>query len=129
MEIGEILRSARENKGMVQEEVADLAGISQQHYSDLEKGELDPKWSLLQKVTKILGIIVEINPTQQVNCENYSKNDGQEYKVYQISGSRKELRRLRQENADLRNNAKLRDELDMRKDEEISELREKLGLE
>jgi transcriptional regulator with XRE-family HTH domain len=56
---GEKIRMAREAKGMSQEAVADLLGISQTAYSDIERGKTQPKLNRLQQLADIFEIDIQ----------------------------------------------------------------------
>lgn len=50
------LRAARRAKGMTQAEVAGKAGISDNHYAQIERGEKNPTTSSFRKIIKAIGI-------------------------------------------------------------------------
>lgn len=57
--IGFKLKRIREMSGMSQTEMSDFLKMSQGGYSDLERGESDPKLSTLQKIADSLNIKLE----------------------------------------------------------------------
>lgn len=53
---GQKLKVARSNSGLTQAEVAKKAGISPNHYARLERGEIKPKFEMIEKLAKALKI-------------------------------------------------------------------------
>ncbi len=53
---GQKLKAARSNSGLTQIEVATKAGISPNHYARLERGEIKPKFEMIEKIAKALKI-------------------------------------------------------------------------
>lgn len=58
MDFSEQLRSLRAQKGISQQKLADLSGISQASIYQWEKGTRKPKYEQLQKLAKALGITI-----------------------------------------------------------------------
>lgn len=54
--IGHRLKVARVKAGMALKDVAGRAGITSQALSRLERGEVDPKWSTIERITRALGL-------------------------------------------------------------------------
>ncbi len=50
------LRTARRDKKMTQADVAQKAGISENHYAQIERGEKNPTTSSFRKIIKAIGI-------------------------------------------------------------------------
>lgn len=50
------LRSARQERGMTQEDVAEKAGLSTNYYARIERAEVSPSVETLEKVVKALKI-------------------------------------------------------------------------
>lgn len=50
------LRSARQTKGFTQSEVAKKAGISENHYAQIERAEKNPTVSTFKSIIKALGV-------------------------------------------------------------------------
>ena len=50
------LRKARQAKGMTQAEVAKKAGISENHYAQIERAEKNPTVSTFKSIIKAIGI-------------------------------------------------------------------------
>lgn len=62
-----ILRARREARGLTQRQCADLAGLSQQHLSLLERGVVRPSIDTALRLAGALGTDVEtlFRPTQE----------------------------------------------------------------
>lgn len=56
MELGKILKTVREAKGLSQKELAGLLKMNQAQYSRIESGRTDPSFSAVEKIAKALGI-------------------------------------------------------------------------
>ena len=52
------IRRTREELGLTQTELAKRAGIHQGDLSRIERGECDPRWSTVQRISAALGEIV-----------------------------------------------------------------------
>ena len=50
------LRKARQAKGMTQAEVAQKAGISENHYAQVERAEKNPTVSTFKSIIKAVGV-------------------------------------------------------------------------
>ena len=50
------LRAARRGKKLTQAEVAAKAGLSENHYAQIERGEKNPTTSSFRKIIKAIGI-------------------------------------------------------------------------
>ncbi|MCW2984107.1 MAG: helix-turn-helix domain protein [Conexibacter sp.] len=50
------LRRAREARGLTQEAVGDLAGMTQSQYARIERGDVDPTIKTLKRLATALGI-------------------------------------------------------------------------
>jgi transcriptional regulator with XRE-family HTH domain len=53
---GRRLRAARKACGLTQIEVAAKASVSPNHYARLERGEIKPKYEMIEKLAKALGV-------------------------------------------------------------------------
>ncbi|HUD10263.1 MAG TPA: helix-turn-helix transcriptional regulator [Candidatus Saccharimonadales bacterium] len=53
---GSRLKGARTAIGLTQNEVAKKAGISTNHYARLERGEIKPKFEMIEKLAKALKV-------------------------------------------------------------------------
>ena len=67
MEIGKMVRHFRELQELSQVELAIMANISQPHISQIERGEKEPTFSTLKKITEALGITLIEFFTEYVN--------------------------------------------------------------
>lgn len=54
--LGELLRSLRQEKGLTQAQVAKMVGVSSQHYSRIERGEYTPSLQTFLQLATVLGI-------------------------------------------------------------------------
>ena len=59
-DIGSALRAARRRLGLTQQEVADLAGLSDRTVRDLEKGSSSPSLGAVIAVAMVLGLRLEV---------------------------------------------------------------------
>ena len=57
--VGLNLQRLRREKGLSQEELADLAGIHQTYLSGVERGKRNPTVSVLQRIAEALGSDIE----------------------------------------------------------------------
>lgn len=55
-DLGVKLRQAREQLGLIQAEVAKRAGINDNYYAMIERGEANPSYEKLQKILKVLNV-------------------------------------------------------------------------
>ena len=53
--VGRNVRAARDARGMTQEQLAVLAGFTQQYISDLERGRCNPTVVTLYELAQVLG--------------------------------------------------------------------------
>jgi transcriptional regulator with XRE-family HTH domain len=53
---GKNLRKIRDHKGLSQEAVADLTGISVTYYAGIERGEENPTFAVLEQICKALKV-------------------------------------------------------------------------
>ncbi|TAM62293.1 helix-turn-helix domain-containing protein [bacterium] len=65
-----ILRKRRVALGLTQSAVAESAGNSQNYYSKIEQGKLDPRLSTLQDVARALSLEVMLVPRELVDTVN-----------------------------------------------------------
>ena len=91
----EYIRKVRIDNGHKQSTVADMLGISQSHYSKLEKGEVDFSIQLLSKIIDRL----RLNPSEVINFSEQQKGYMKKAMVYDNNTCRCEsaLRNLIQE--------------------------------
>lgn len=75
--VGEKIRQAREAKGLSQEFVAEQLGISQAAYSNMERGETQPKLPRLQQLAELLAVDVnELLKADSAMTLNIQTNHG-----------------------------------------------------
>ncbi len=73
--IGKRIREIRKNKGMSQEELADLLNISQSAYQRIENGDTNSWAAHLEKLSAVL----EVKPEELLSDENPNfTNEGQQ---------------------------------------------------
>lgn len=60
--LGNIIRERRKELGISQPDLAELAQISVNTLTKLERGESNPSWDVLQKVLDVLGLEIIISP-------------------------------------------------------------------
>lgn len=65
-EIGKLLKTARLDAAMTQEQVADLAGISRPRYRDIETGAAAARASTLINIARALGLELMLIPQVMV---------------------------------------------------------------
>ena len=58
VELGKIIKSKRESKGLTQLELADMSGVDRNYIGMLERGERNPSYLSLLKIAKGLNIQV-----------------------------------------------------------------------
>ena len=76
-----ILKDYRQQKNLLQKEVADVLGISREHYAQIEAGCCIPSRKLLQKISERLQlniiIIFDAGKCEFVPCSNEPISRGQ----------------------------------------------------
>jgi transcriptional regulator with XRE-family HTH domain len=55
-DIGKKIKALREKKNLTQAEVAEKAGIHPNYYARVERGEVDARTNIIQKIAKALGV-------------------------------------------------------------------------
>ena len=53
---GEVVRAERERRGLSQEALADLAGVSRSHIGEIERGEVNLSFVALTEIAAGLGV-------------------------------------------------------------------------
>lgn len=56
LEIGQRIKTIRTKKGLTQEQVAEMVGISQKHLSRIEKGYHKPRFDMIIKIAEALNV-------------------------------------------------------------------------
>lgn len=54
--LGKRIREIRVKRGLSQEKLSELCGISSRHISEMERGESNPSFQVLEQITMSLGI-------------------------------------------------------------------------
>ncbi len=58
--IGKIIQKRRKSRKIVQEDLADIAGISSRTLRDIEKGIANPELDTLMRICKVLGMEIKL---------------------------------------------------------------------
>lgn len=58
--IGKIIQKRRKSRKIVQEDLADIAGISPRTLRDIEKGIANPELDTLMRICKVLGMEIKL---------------------------------------------------------------------
>lgn len=56
LKIGQRIKTIRTKKGLTQEQVAEMVGISQKHLSRIEKGYHNPRFDMIISIAKALNV-------------------------------------------------------------------------
>lgn len=56
IQLGQLLRSAREERGLTQDALADAADISKKYISNIERGKCNPSYDILYRLVSALHI-------------------------------------------------------------------------
>lgn len=81
MQIGKNIKNIREQKKMLQKEIAAAAKLHASNYSKIEKGEREPTIQALDRIARLFGMTVdqiihyEGELPKEVNIENKSVNE------------------------------------------------------
>jgi transcriptional regulator with XRE-family HTH domain len=59
MSLGKEIRKARIDKGWKQQKLQALTGISQTYLSQIELDKVDPRFSIVQRIAKALGVSLD----------------------------------------------------------------------
>lgn len=54
--LGKRIRELRTKRGLSQERLSELCGVSSRHISEMERGESNPSFQIMEQVTSALGI-------------------------------------------------------------------------
>jgi len=58
--IGKIIQKRRKSRKIVQEDLADIAGISPRTLRDIEKGIANPELDTMMRICKVLGMEIKL---------------------------------------------------------------------
>jgi len=56
--LGQALRQVRHERGWRQVDLAAASGLTQKYISEIESGRVDPRWSVICRLTSALGVSV-----------------------------------------------------------------------
>lgn len=107
MTIGDKIRTYRTMKGLSQENVAELLGISLNSFSKIERGETDVSFSRLEQVADVLQI--RVNDIVGLNENGFYYMNGSHNGLFINNSSKEnleiviEVERLRAENQGMKN--------------------------
>ncbi|HNW97521.1 MAG TPA: helix-turn-helix transcriptional regulator [Bacteroidales bacterium] len=59
MHVGKNIKKIREEKGLMQKEIAAAAGMHPANYNKVEKGEREPSIEALDKIAKLFGMTID----------------------------------------------------------------------
>lgn len=54
--LGKRIRELRTKRGLSQERLSELCGVSSRHISEMERGESNPSFQVMEQVTSALGV-------------------------------------------------------------------------
>ena len=60
--LGHVFKKARLDKGLTQSQLADKAGVYTNSYAKIERGEQNPSYSTIKKLTKVLDLDISKIP-------------------------------------------------------------------
>lgn len=60
-EIGKAIQSRRKSRKILQDDLAEIAGISSRTLRSIEKGIANPELNTLLKILKVLGMEINVN--------------------------------------------------------------------
>jgi len=66
MNVSDNIKKLREEKGLLQKQVAAEIGLKPAHYNKIEKGIVEPSISILDKLSKLYGVTID----QIIHLEN-----------------------------------------------------------
>lgn len=72
--LGQIMRKARKEKGLTQQELSDLSHVSVKQIANIEKGQMNPSYLILRALAKVLNISLDALITPDVSPEDEGAN-------------------------------------------------------
>lgn len=69
--IGEAIKRARTATGLTQKQLADACGVRQSHLSRIERGQLDARASIINRIALALDASLALEPLMTVNASPY----------------------------------------------------------
>ena len=95
--LGQKMREARKEKGLTQQELADLSHVSIKQIAKIEKGKINPSYLILKALAKVLPISLDTLINPDVSPEDEGVNQMKILYCSCPSEMRKTLLRLTQE--------------------------------
>lgn len=71
----EWLKTLREAKKLKTREIAEILGVSFQHYNDIERGTRNPSIELSYKMAELFGVKVDLFLTERTKFRKEKEND------------------------------------------------------
>ena len=71
----EWLKTLREAKKLKTREIAEILGVSFQHYNDIERGTRNPSIELSYKMAELFGVKVDLFVTERTKFRKEKEND------------------------------------------------------
>jgi len=95
--IAQILKAARQGKGLSQRALSKLAGMPQSHISKIENGAVDLRLSSLVEIARVLDLAVTLVPRKSATAVQSIIRSGQPAKsTAAVQSAAKEFKRLQQ---------------------------------
>lgn len=73
----EWLRTLREAKKLKTREIAEMLGVSFQHYNDIERGTRNPSIELSYKLAELFGVKIDLFLTERTKFRKEEKENGE----------------------------------------------------
>ncbi|RKI67822.1 XRE family transcriptional regulator [bacterium 1xD42-67] len=77
--LGEYLRSVRNAANLTQEQLSDLSHVSVKHIADIEKGQKNPSFIVLQALAKVLDLSLDNLIIENISAEEQGLNQLKSY--------------------------------------------------
>ena len=74
--LGKLIRAERDKRGLSQELLADLAGISRTHIGEIERGEVNVSFNVLESIANSIGLMCSdlVRSYEEVRCDKTNEN-------------------------------------------------------
>jgi transcriptional regulator with XRE-family HTH domain len=59
MSLGKEIKKVRIDKGWKQKELCEATQLSQKYLSEIESEKVDPRWSIVQRIARALGVSLD----------------------------------------------------------------------
>ena len=79
--LGQKMRGARKNKELTQQELSDLSHVSVKQIANIEKGKINPSYSILRALAKVLHISLDTVPNPSINCSAVTRKSCDELAI------------------------------------------------